>query len=159
MRRVLALLAAALAPLPAAAAAAYDALVDAREVICEFQKTGAPPKRGREPDMLLVIEGIEAKAQGTRIVSSRSVGAKPVRVYPSDTGVHFVQDVSGSVIVTTVLACNEWKANQGGKRACRRFAAVNTWHFDQSVHRDPDRAFLRLPGTSYSGYCEPWNLE
>ena len=138
---------------------AYDALKDAREVICEFKKTGVVRSQGRDPDMLMVIENIEAAPNRARIVSSRSVGAIPVRVYASATGVHFVQDLSDSVIVTTVLACDEWKVNKNGKAVCRRFAAVNAWHFDQSVHLNPDRAFLRLPGTSYAGFCEPWNLD
>ncbi|MBI2959869.1 MAG: hypothetical protein HYY28_06120 [Betaproteobacteria bacterium] len=157
--KLVALLAAGITPLPAAASASYDALIDAREVICEFQKSGVAPRRGGEPDMLLVVEGIDAGARDTRIVSSRSVGAKPVRVYPSDTGVHFVQDLSGSVIVTTVLACDAWKARRDGTRTCRRFPAVNAWHFDQSVHQNPDRAFVRLASSSYSGFCEPWNVE
>lgn len=149
----------ALASSQAPGATAYDALKDAREVICEFNKAGAAASRARYPDMLMVIENIEASGDRARIVSSRSVGAKPVRVYATGTGVHFVQDVSESVIVTTVLACDQWRVNKGGKAVCRRFAAVNAWHFDQSVHRDPDRAFLRLPGTSYAGFCEPWNLD
>jgi hypothetical protein len=153
------MLVAGMSPLPALATASYEALIDAREVICEFQKTGVAPRGGSEPDMLLVVEEIEANARGTRVVSSRSVGAKPVRVYPSDTGVHFVQDESGSVIVTTVLACNDWRVKADGRRTCRRFPAVNAWHFDRSVHQNPDRAFLRQPGTSYSGYCEPWNVD
>lgn len=150
---------AALASPQAPGASAYDALKDAREVICEFNKAGAAASRARNPDMLMVIENIEASREGARIVSSRSVGAKPVRVYATGTGVHFVQDVSESVIVTTVLTCDKWRVNKDGKAACRRFAAVNAWHFDQSVHRDPDRAFLRLPGTSYAGFCEPWSLD
>ncbi|OGA04273.1 MAG: hypothetical protein A3I00_04230 [Betaproteobacteria bacterium RIFCSPLOWO2_02_FULL_64_12] len=150
---------AALASPQAPGVTAYEALKDARDLICEFNRAGAAASRSRDPDMLMVIENIVATREAARIVSSRSVGAKPVRVYATGTGVHFVQDLSESVIVTTVLACDQWRVNKDGKALCRRFAAVNAWHFDQSVHRNPDRAFLRLPGTSYAGFCEPWNLD
>ena len=39
-----------------------------------------------------------------------------------------------------------------------RYRALNSWHFDTSVHRDPDKAFARLGTSSYHGSCEPWHL-
>jgi len=36
---------------------------------------------------------------------------------------------------------------------------VNRWHFDTSVHRNADQAFLRLSANSYTGWCEPWRME
>ncbi len=152
------LLALAMSPLSALATSpTYAALGEARDVICEFQKTSVAPHSNT--DMLLVVEGIDAEAQRAHIVSSRSVGAKPVHIYPGEEGVHFVEDASGSAIVTTILACDAWDTKVDGRRTCRHFPAVNAWHLDASVYSNPDLAYRRLPGAFYSGSCEPWNVD
>jgi len=81
-----------------------------------------------------------------------------VQVYSGDTGVHFVENVASSVKVTSILSCEAWKNLPKGRK-CVRYEAVSTWHFDNSVHRDADQAFLRLGTTSYRGTCEPWHME
>jgi hypothetical protein len=158
-----ALAAAVLLWLPhAAAATVLEELVLARDLICSFNKSGPvipplPVKRIND-DLMVIIEGIGIDPGAANVTSSRGSGAKPARVYASETGVHIVEDVNNSVIVTTVLACEAWK-DETERRKCRRFSAVIAWHFDRSVHVNPDRTFLGLPGSSYSGHCEPWNLD
>ena len=104
---------------------------------------------------MLIYDHVSAKSGSARVVSSHSSGSHEVKVYAGQTGLHLVQDVSGSVIVTTLTGC-EARSRSG---RCQRYSTVNAWHFDQSVHRYPDRAFRRLPGTSYSGYCEAWTMD
>lgn len=160
--RALALAAALLWPTHAAAATVLEELVLARDVICSFNRSGpvnAPPNARRvNDDLMVIIEGIGVDPETASVTSSRGVGAKSARVYPTDTGVHIVEDVNNSVVVTTVFACEAWKG-EAGQRKCMRFPAVIAWHFDRSVHLNPDRSFLALPGSSYTGHCEPWNLE
>ena len=157
-----ALLHALVCALPASAAPLLDDLALARDVICSFRKSGPvsvpPPVRTRDDDLMVIIESVGVDPGAANVTSSRAVGARGARVYASDTRVHFVEDVHESVIVTTVLDCETWKPNGPGRK-CMRFAAVIAWHFDRSVHRTPDRTFLALPGSSYTGHCEPWNLE
>ena len=76
-------------------------------------------------------------------------------MYSGETGLHLVEDVNGSVVVTSLTACD---AREGSSTRCIRYSAINAWHFDRTVHRDPDAAFRRLPGTSYSGHCEAWHM-
>jgi len=142
-----------------------DQLVLARDVICSFRKSGPvpvpSPLQTRDDDLMVIIEGIGVDPGTANVTSSRAVGPKPARVYASDAfdgRVHIVEDVNDSVMVTTVLNCENWKTG-GEPRKCMRFAAVIAWHFDRSVHRNPDPAFLRLPGIGAAGHCEPWNLE
>jgi len=152
------------APL-ACAASVFEDLALARDLICSFRKSGPapvpPPLRTRDDDLMVIIEGIGVQPGTANVTSSRAVGPKPARVYASDGSggrVHIVEDVNDSVMVTTVLDCESRKA--GGKPGkCMRFAAVIAWHFDRTVHKNPDRTFLALPGSSYAGHCEPWNLE
>lgn len=127
------------------------------DLICELRKSGNPPKPQRsKTDLLLVVDEVGSKSGAARVVSSNKSGARAVKIYAGDTGVHLVEDVLQSVVVTTLLGC-EARANPGAR--CRRYGAVIAWHFDRSVHHDPDKAFRRLPGTSYAGFCEPWHMD
>ena len=140
-----------------------DELIDAKDLICEFHKTGVPRSLlrnliGEEHfDMLLVIEAIDPGAGRARAISSRQTGAKSLRYYKTRSAVHFVQDLATSVVVTTVNGCEKW-GRKGGEELCVRYRALNSWHFDTSVHRDPDKAFDKLGTSSYHGACEPWYL-
>jgi hypothetical protein len=127
------------------------------DLVCELTSS-APRIRTvrRGPDLLLVFDQVRLKNGVARVVSSRRAGGRPVKVYAGETGLHLVEDVTGSFIVTTLLGC---EARDASARRCVRFAAVNAWHFDHSVHRTPDTAFRRLPGTSYAGFCEAWHME
>jgi len=125
------------------------------DLICDLYKSGPYPRRSRSPDVLLIFDRVGSKAGAARMISSRKAGAQPVKVYGGTTGVHFVQDLNGSVVVTSLTGCDA--RSKGGR--CVRYSTVNAWHFDQSVHRHPDRAFRQLPGTSYSGACEAWYME
>lgn len=135
-------------------AVALAELARTGDLICELRASG-PLGRRPSAEMLLIIDGVSTKQAKARTFSSRRAGAHAVQIYAGETGVHLVEDVTGSVIVTTLLNC-EARSKSG---RCQRYAAVNAWHFDQSVHRDPDKAFRRLPGTSYSGYCDAWRME
>lgn len=148
---------------PSLAEDALADLIDAKDLICEFHITGVPRSllrsiAGNEHfDMLLVIEAIDPGSRRARAVSSRQTGAKALRYYKTGSAVHFVQDLASSVVVTTVTGCEKW-GRKGEAALCVRYRALNSWHFDTSVHRDPDKAFARLGTSSYYGSCEPWHL-
>jgi len=148
---------------PLAAHDALDDLIEARDLICEFHITGIARSmlrrmvEGERFDMLLVIEAIDPGSGKARAVSSRQTGAKSVRYYKTGSAVHFVQDVATSVVVTTVTGCEKW-GRKGDEDLCVRYKALNSWHFDTSVHRDPDKVFGKLGTSSYYGSCEPWYL-
>lgn len=158
------------AAVPASTLPEHAQLIAARDLICHFHKAGTAPKLSSrwqpdwqprsqpESDLMMIIEDIDGEAKTARAVSTRSVGRKPLSVYQTDTRVHFVQQIERSVVVTTVEGCEAWRTRRG-ERVCRSYRAVNAWHFDESVHRDPDASFLKLPGTSYHGHCEPWKMD
>ena len=156
------LLAAWLCALPAYCTTLMEDLALARDVICSFRRSGPvpvpPPPQIRDDDLMVIIEGIGVDPQTANVTSSRTVGPRPARVYASEARVHIVEDVNDSVMVTTVLDCEIRKTGEESGK-CVRYAAVVAWHFDRTVHKNPDRSFLALPGSSYAGHCEPWNLE
>ena len=155
-----------LAPGAQGASLLFDQVVQARDLICELRADtgqGGPgtPGRGRRraaAELMVFIENVNAATHEARLVSTGSVGARAVQIYAGDTGVHFVEDVSNSVKVTSLLSCQFWKNGPKGRK-CLRYEAVNSWHFDTSVHRNADQAFQRLPTSSYKGWCEPWHMD
>jgi hypothetical protein len=125
------------------------------DLICDLYKSGAGARRARSPDMLLIFDRVGRTPGAARMISSRGVGARQVKIYSGATGVHLVQDLTGSVVVTSLVGCDS--RSPAGR--CLRYSTVNAWHFDQRVHRHPDEVFRRLPGTSYSGSCEAWYMD
>lgn len=133
----------------------------AGDLLCELRASGSA-RRGSADTMMLVIERLDNRV---RVVSSRRAIAREAMVRSGETGVHFVEDVNGSVRVTSLLYCESPGASRPADgpgrseaESCQRWSAVQSWHFDTAVHRDPDGSFRRLPGTSYRGSCEPWHL-
>ena len=147
----------------AAATVSVDELIEARDLVCEFYNVpdwaGAAARFAlrERADMLMVIENIRSNPGSARAVQTRSTGARPLRRYAGETGVHFVEDLRGSVVVTTLLACEDRK-RKSGREVCIRYSATSAWHFDSSVHRDPDAAFRRVAAGMH-GVCEPWNVD
>lgn len=126
------------------------------DLICDMRVSGVPLNNGRpRSDLMLIIDEVGAKAGAARVVSSRTIGGRNVRVYAGETGVHLVEDVNESVKVTTLMGCD--LRARGGR--CLSYSAVMAWHFDRGVHINPDIAFRKLPGTSYAGTCEAWRME
>lgn len=103
-----------------------------------------------------MIEQITRNRETARVITSHTIGSRRVRFYEGETGMHFVEDRQDSVVVTTLLQCEDWSFKRG-RDFCTRYSAINAWHFDTSVHRNADRAFRKQPASSYRGTCEPWN--
>ncbi len=142
-------------------APALEQIIEARDLVCEFYNASdwadaaARFALRERADLLLVIESIREDPDSARVVHTRSTGSRSLRRYSGEAGVHFVEDLQGSVVVTTLLACESWKS-RGGREVCVRYSAAHTWHIDTGVHRDPDAAFRRL-GPGLRGACEPWD--
>jgi hypothetical protein len=140
-----------------------DQVYEAKELVCDFYRAdsvgetmawlGVPPRA----DLFMVLEDIRREALSASAITSRKVGARPVKLVEGEAGLHFIEDRASSVVVTTLVACSRWK-RKGGRNLCTRYDALNAWHFDRSVYQNPDRAFERLGTSSYRGTCEPWKM-
>jgi len=135
----------------------------AGDLICEFNSgytrmTLADAMHGRPPaELLLVYEAIDPLTGRAHVVSTRSPGRKTVSARKTDLAVHLIENVNASVMVTTLTKCEGWRV-KNGVETCVRFAARHAWHFDTTVHKDPDASFERQPRGAYSGFCEYWNV-
>ena len=137
----------------------FDALVNAPAIHCEFYPGVRPadaPVSGTEPivpEVLVHYGGMNRDRTRARVVSTRGAGSREVVVMRTEKGVHFVDHVAGVFMVTTVFACNE-REQRSSARRCVSFGAVNSRHFDASVHWQPDDVFERYRHLANHGFCD-----
>lgn len=138
---------------------AFDDLVKAKYVHCAFFRNSVSgngsgnPYTEEDAELLLYFEEVDVSRHRARTISTRLAGSRDVTVLRGKTGVHFVDNVAGSVNVTTVFACQAWEF-RGGKDTCWKFSAANIWHFDFSVYSDPDAAFEKYKADASYGFCD-----
>ena len=149
-----------LAASPSEAQFLRDAL-QARELVCEFGEgyrhdvvAGlAVPRTG---NLLVIYEAVTAES--AEALSTQRPGRRPVRVRATDDAVHFIEPIGRSVRVTTLTACERWKARRG-REMCVRFTARHAWHFDTLAHLRPRDSFASQPSGAQAGACEPWSVD
>lgn len=136
----------------------FDDLVNATAIHCEFfasvRPADAPIARtDSSPEVLVHYAGMNRSRTRARVVSTRRAGSREVTVVRTDRAVHFVDHAAGVFNVTTVFGCNErdWRTNA---RRCVSFGAVNSRHFDASVHWQPDEVFERYRHLASHGFCD-----
>jgi len=137
----------------------FDDLVNATTIHCEFfasaRPADAPIARAgaSTPEVLVHYAGMSRDRTRARVVSTRRAGSREVTVVRTDKAVHFVDHAAGVYMVTTVFGCNErdWRTNA---RRCVSFGAVNSRHFDTSVHWQPDLVFERYRHLASHGFCD-----
>lgn len=141
----------------AAAPADFDALVNANGIHCEFFADARPadgPADGAATAALLVhYNGMNRDRTRARVVSTRGAGSREVVVVRTDKAVHFVDQVAGVFIVTTVFGCNARERRAGAGR-CLSYGAANSRHFDASVLWQPDQVFERDRHLASHGFCD-----
>jgi hypothetical protein len=137
----------------------FDDLVNATAIHCEFFPSIRPadaPLPGAhdpEPDFLVHYGGMNRERTRARVVTTRGAGSREVVVVRTDKAVHFVTHAAGIYMVTTVFGCNE-RDLRSAARKCVSFGAVNSRHFDASVHWQPDHVFERDRHLASHGFCD-----
>jgi hypothetical protein len=77
---------------------------------------------------------------------TRNVVALQTRKY-----IHFVDNVAGMYILTTVHSCLDYDEKRG---ICVTYGAANTRLFEASVLTDPDRVYERVRNEADPGFCD-----
>ena len=150
-------LAALLAPGGAAdAASPFDNLVRSRFVHCAFYKA-------YEVDAVtgdrIMVEGrsqslthFQAIHGGhARQISTRVAGARNVKVMDGGKYLHFVDDMAGMYVLTTVYGCLDRDSRSG---ACVTYGATQSRHFDARVLSNPDAVYEALKDSADPGFCD-----
>jgi len=150
-----------LASIVAAAAASaqttsYDNLVQARLVHCAFYRaydidkaTGDRIMVEGRSDTLTHFQRIDDGH--ARQITTRVAGAREVRVIKSAKYLHYVDDIGGMYLLTTIYACLEREARAG---ICLTYGAMQSRHFDSGVLFNPDVVYERIRDMSDPGFCD-----
>lgn len=156
MKRLVMLATMLVATATAAQTTSYDNLVQARLVHCAFYKTYDIDRatgdrlmvEGRS-DTLTHFQRIDDSR--ARQITTRIAGAREVRVLKSAKYLHYVDDINGMYLLTTVYACLDREARSG---KCLTYGAMQSRHFDSRVLLDPDSVYERIRDVSDPGFCD-----
>jgi hypothetical protein len=150
------LAAGAVAPAMAQETAQFDNLTRSPYVHCAFYRQyDIDPRTGDR----LLVEGRAAslthyqrqRGGHVRSIDTRRTGAHEVQVVRGKKYLHFIERSAGMFVVTTVYACLEHDARSD---TCINYGAVNAWHFDARVLRDPDAVYEELQASAEPGFCD-----
>ena len=155
MNRSATLLALLVAGSAHAQSAAFDNLVQSRYVHCAFYKayqvdraTGDLVLVEGHSDTLTHFQGIEG--DHARQITTRTAGAREVRVAHTAKYLHFIDEMAGMYVLTTVYGC----IDHDKRGICVTYGAMQSRHFDARVLSDPDAVYERLKGSSDPGFCD-----
>lgn len=140
----------------AAQTTTYDNLVQARMVHCAFYRgydidpaTGDRIMVEGRSDTLTHFQRIDD--DHARQITTRLAGAREVRILRTSKYLHYVDDINGMYLLTTVYACLE-RDKAGG--TCLTYGAMQSRHFDARVLSDPDAVYERIRDAADPGFCD-----
>ena len=148
------------ATLPAAAAEYSDFtnLARSRFVHCAFYKqydtdpaTGDPIMVEGRGNALMHIQGIN-EAHGTaHAIYTRMAGQRDVVVRHTAKAIHFIDNVGGMYLLTTVHNCLDYDERRG---ICITYGASHARVFDPLVLQDPDAVYEKIKSSMDPGFCD-----
>ena len=156
MRSLVVLVSIVTAAAASAQTTSYENLVQARLVHCAFYKaydidrgTGDRIMVEGRSDTLTHFQRIDDGR--ARQITTRVAGAREVRVIKSAKYLHYVDDIGGMYLLTTMYACLDRDARTG---TCITYGAMQSRHFDSGVLFNPDAVYERLRDVSDPGFCD-----
>jgi hypothetical protein len=152
----IAALGAVLAAVPAQAQSPVFAnVVQSRYVHCAFYKaydvdrvTGDHVLVEGRSDTLTHFQGIEGDR--ARQITTRTAGARDVRVVHTGKYLHFIDRMAGMYVLTTIYDC----IDRDRRGICVTYGAMQSRHFDARVLSDPDAVYEALRDNSDPGFCD-----
>jgi hypothetical protein len=136
----------------------FTNLAKSRYVHCAFYKgyetdpvTGGPIMVEGRADSLVHFQNIDVKNASARAIYTRMAGAHDVTVIQTAKAIHFIENVAGMYMMTSVHSCLEYDEKHG---ACVMYGAVNSRLFDTAVLNDPDLVYEKIKGAADPGFCD-----
>ena len=136
----------------------FTYLARSRYVHCAFYKgyetdpvTGGPIMVEGRADSLMHFQGVNAQQSTARAIYTRLAGARDVTVIQTGKALHFIDNVAGMYVMTTVHGCLEYDEKRG---ACIMYSAVNSRVFDPDVLQDPDGVYEKIKHKADPGFCD-----
>jgi hypothetical protein len=142
----------------AAEPSTFANLVRSNYVHCAFYKaydtdpvSGDPIMVEGKADVLMYIQGIDLKRGKARVIYTRMSGVRDVTVIQTAKALHFIDNVAGMYVMTTVYACIDFDEKRG---MCVTYGAVNSRVFDSSVMSEPDKVYENIKKNADPGFCD-----
>jgi len=136
----------------------FDYLAKARYVHCAFYKgyetdpeTGGPIMVEGRANALMHFEGVDAKHEKARAIFTRMSGMRDVTVIRTAKALHFIDNVAGMYVMTTVYTCLDYDERRG---VCVTYGATNARVFDAAVLSDPDTVYEKIKNEADPGFCD-----
>lgn len=150
----------ALAALPAAAneTADFSKLVRSRFVHCAFYKkydvdpvSGDPIMVEGRGNALMHFQGMDPAQGHAFAIYTRMAGRRDVQMRHTAKAIHFIDNVGGMYLLTTVHNCLEHDDRRG---LCVTYGATHARVFDPAVIRDPDAVYEKIKASAEPGFCD-----
>ena len=136
-------------------ASVFANVVQSRLVHCAFYKayevdrlTGDLVLTEGHSNSLTHFQSI--KGGHARQISTRMAGAREVRVTQTEKYLHFIDQVAGMYLLTTIYGC----IDRDKHGVCMTYGAMQSRHFDARVLYDPDAVYETLKDESDPGFCD-----
>jgi hypothetical protein len=136
----------------------FTNLANSRYVHCAFYKgyetdpeTGGPIMVEGKADSLVHFQNVDVKHANARAIYTRMSGALDVTVIQTSKAIHFIENIAGMYMMTSVYSCLEFDEKRGG---CTMYGAVNSRLFDSSVLNEPDKVFEKIKDQADPGFCD-----
>jgi hypothetical protein len=103
-----------------------------------------------EGGALMYFEDIDISNARARAIYTRIAGQRSVTVIQTSNALHFIDNVSGMYVMTTIYFCIDY--NEDGK--CVTYGAVNSTLFDPTVLTEPDSVYEKIRTDDDLGFCD-----
>ena len=131
-------------------------LARSRYVHCAFYKgyetdpaTGGPIMVEGKADSLVHFQNIDIKNAKARAIYTRMSGSHQVTVIQTGKAIHFIENIAGMYMMTSVHSCLEFDEKRG---ACIQYGAVNSRVFDTTVLSEPDKVYEKIKDRADPGF-------
>lgn len=136
----------------------FTNLAKSRYVHCAFYKgyetdpaTGGPIMVEGKADSLVHFQNVDVKHAHARAIYTRMSGSHDVTVIQTGKALHFIENVAGMYMMTSVHTCLEFDEKRG---ACVMYGAVNSRLFDSTVLNEPDKVYEKIKDKADPGFCD-----
>lgn len=136
----------------------FSQIARSRYVHCAFYKayekdpeTGGPIMVEGRADSLVHFQNVDAVRATARAIYTRMSGSHQVTVIRTAKALHFIENVAGMYMMTTVHSCLEYDDRHG---ACVQYGATNARVFDSSVYVEPDKVYEKIKNAADPGFCD-----
>ncbi len=100
---------------------------------------------------LMHFQAIDVKRARARAVYTRMAGGRDVTVLQTRKAIHFIDNVAGMYLMTTVHSCIDFDEKRG---VCISYGAVLSKHFDATALYDPDGVYEKIKDRADPGFCD-----